>query len=71
MDALQIRLTVTEEEITAVKGQLAAVERGLLEPDADLVYLRKIKDQLVDERKQLREKERLILELILRQSPGK
>jgi septal ring factor EnvC (AmiA/AmiB activator) len=70
MDAFQERLTVAEE-IKAVEGQLAAVERGFLEPDADIAYLRDERKQLRDERRQLREKERLILELILRQSPGK
>ena len=64
MDALQERLTVAEEEIKAVEGQLAAVERKLDEPSADISYLR-------DKEKQLREVKRLILELILRQSPGK
>ena len=49
MDALQERLTVAEE-IKAVEGQLAAVERKLDEPNADISYLR-------DKEKQLREKE--------------
>ena len=49
MDALKERLTVAEE-IKAVEGQLAAVERGLLEPDADIAYLRKEKDQLRERR---------------------
>ena len=71
MDALQERLTVAEEEIKAVKGQLAAVERKLDEPSADISYLRDKEKQLQEEKRQLREKERLILELILRQSPGK
>ena len=64
MDALNERLTVAEGEIKTVEVQLAAVERKLDEPGADIAYLR-------DKEKQLREKERLILELILRQSPGK
>ena len=64
MDALQERLTVAEEEIKAVEVQLAAVERKLDEPGAEKEYLR-------DKEKQLREEKRLILELILRQSPGK
>ena len=64
MDALNERLTVAEGEIKTVEVQLAAVERKLDEPGADIEYLR-------DKEKQLREKERLILELILRQSPGK
>ena len=71
MDALQERLTVAEEEITAVKGQLAGVERGLLEPDADIAYLRKKEDQLVEKEKQLREEKRLILELILQRNSGR
>ena len=71
MDALQERLIVAEDEIKVVVGQLAAVERKLDEPGADIEYLRKEKDQLQNERKQLREEKRLILELILRQSPGK
>ena len=71
MDALNDQRKVAEDEIKVVVGQLAAVERGLLEPDADIAYLRKEKDQLRDKEKQLREEKRLILELILRQSPGK
>jgi septal ring factor EnvC (AmiA/AmiB activator) len=71
MDALNDQRKVAEDEIKVVLGQLAAVERKLDEPDADIAYLRKEKDQLRDEMKQLREKERLILELILRQTPGK
>ena len=63
MDALQKRLTV-EEEIKTVVAQLLAVDRKLDEPGADKPYLR-------DKEKQLRDKEKLILKLILRQSPGK
>ena len=71
MDALNERLTVAEEEIKTVEVQLAAVERKLDEPGADISYLRDKEKRLQEKEKQLREKERLILELILRQSPGK
>ena len=71
MDAFNERLTVAAEEIKVVEGQLAAVERGLHEPDADISYLRKEKDQLREKARQLREEKILILELILRQTPGK
>ena len=78
MDPLNERLTVAEGEIKTVEVQLAAVERKLDEPGADIEYLRKKEDQLREERRQLREEKRLILEekrlileLILRQSPGK
>ena len=69
--ALNERLTVAEGEIKTVEVQLAAVERKLDEPGADIAYLREEKKQLRDKEKQLREEKRLILELILRQSPGK
>lgn len=71
MDALNERLTVAEGEIKTVEVLLAAVERKLDEPGADIAYLRDKEKRLQDKEKQLREKERLILELILRQSPGK
>ena len=71
MDAQEKRFTVAEEEISAVGCQLAAVERGLLEPGADIAYLRDKEKQLRDKEKQLRDNEKLILELILRQSSGK
>ena len=71
MDALQERLIVAEDEIKVVVGQLAAVERKLDEPGADITYLRDKEKRLQEEERQLREIERLILELILRQSPGK
>jgi septal ring factor EnvC (AmiA/AmiB activator) len=71
MDALNERLTVAEGEIKTVEVQLAAVERKLDEPGADIAYLRKKEDQLIEEKRQLREEKRLILEHILRQSPGK
>ena len=71
MDALQERLTVAEDEIKFVVGQLAAVERKLDEPGADISYLRDKEKRLQDKEKQLREEKRIILELILRQSPGK
>jgi septal ring factor EnvC (AmiA/AmiB activator) len=82
MDALNERLTVAEGEIKTIEVQLAAVERKLDEPGADISYLREKERQLREEKRQLREKERqlreekrLILEkerLILeRQSPGK
>ena len=64
MDPLNERLTVAEGEIKTVEVQLAAVERKLDEPGADIEYLRE-KERLI------REEKRLILELILRQSPGK
>ena len=71
MDALNDQRKVAEDEIKVVVGQLAAVERKLDEPGADISYLRDKEKRLQDKEKQLRDKERLILELILRQSPGK
>ena len=71
MDALNDQRKVAEDEIKVVVGQLAAVERKLDEPSADISYLRDKEKQLREKERQLREKKRLILELILRQSPGK
>jgi septal ring factor EnvC (AmiA/AmiB activator) len=63
MNALDERLKGVEEEIKTVEVLLAAVELELVGPDPDIAYLRKKEEQLRDEK-------RLILELILRQSPG-
>ena len=52
------------DALKVVVRKLAAVESKLDEPGADIAYLR-------DKEKQLRDKERLILELVLRQIPGK
>ena len=76
-------------EVKAVEAQIAAVERALLEPNADISYLRKEKDQLRKKEEQIREekkqirkekeqilnginldKEKLNIELKIRQSPG-
>ena len=69
-------------EVKFVEAQIAAVEKALLEPDADISYLRKEKDQLRKKKEQLREekkqilhginldKEKLNIELKIRQSPG-
>ena len=71
MDALYERLTVAGGEIKTVEVQLPAVERKYDEPGADIAYLRDKEKRLQDKEKQLRENERFILELILRQSPGR
>lgn len=71
MDAFEERLRAAEEEIKAVLVRLAAVECKLDEPGTDITYLRKEKDQLRDKEKQLLEENRLLPELILRQSSGK
>ena len=70
MDAFNERLTVAEGKIEVVEDQIADVERGLLKPNADTSYLRDERKQLRKKEEQLREEKRLILELILRQSPG-
>ena len=81
MDALDN----ADQELKAVVGRIADVERALLEPNADTPYLRKKQDQLRKEKEQLRKKEeqlrekeniilsteRLNVELKARQSPGK
>ena len=81
MDALDN----ADQELKAVAGRIADVERALFEPNADTPYLRKKKDQLRKEKEhlrkkeeQLREKENVILsteklniEPEARQSPGK
>ena len=71
-----------ECEVKAVEAQIAAVEKALLEPNADTEYLRKKKDHLRKKEYQLRKKEEQILnginldkeklniELKIRQSPG-
>ena len=53
MDALDN----ADREVKAVEVQIAAVERALLEPNADTPYLREEKKQLREEKKQLRKKE--------------
>lgn len=72
-----------DRDVKAVKVQIAAVERALLEPNADILFLRKEKDQLRKEKEQLRdgknkiqdgmnhEKKKLVVEIKARQSPGK
>ena len=57
MDALNDQRKVAEEEIKAVEGQLAGVERKLDEPGADIAYLRDKEKRLQDKEKQLRENE--------------
>ena len=76
-------------EVKAVEAQIAAVEKALLEPNADKEYLRKKEDQLRKKEEQIREekkqirkkeeqilnginldKEKLNIELKIRQSPG-
>ena len=69
-------------EVKAVEAQIAAVEKALLEPNADISYLRKEKDQLRKKEEQIRkekeqilnginlDKEILNIELKIRQSPG-
>jgi hypothetical protein len=42
--ALNQQLSVAQVQLAAVEVQLVAVESGLLEPDADKVYLRKKED---------------------------
>ena len=72
MDALDN----ADREIKAVEVQIAAIERALLEPNADTAYLRKKEDQLRKKEEQIRDginldKEKLVIELKARQSPGK
>lgn len=69
-------------EVKVVEAQIAAVEKALLEPNADTEYLRKKEDQLRKKEEQIREekkqilnginldKEKLNIELKIRQSPG-
>ena len=49
-----------ECEVKAVEAQIAAVEKALLEPNADKEYLRKKEDQLRKEKEQIRKKEEQI-----------
>ena len=58
MDALDN----ADREVKAVEVQIAAVERALLEPNADTPYLREEKKQLREEKKQLRKKEEQLRE---------
>ena len=51
MDALDN----ADRDVKAVEVQIAAVERALLEPNADISYLRKEKDQLRKEKEQIRD----------------
>ena len=86
MDALDN----ADRKIKAVEVQIAAIERALLEPNADTAYLRKKEDRLRKKEEQIREKEniirkieekiqdginldkeKLVIELKARQSPGK
>ena len=79
-----------DRDVKAVEVQIAAVERALLEPNADTSYLRKEKEQLRKEKEQIRDgmnkiqdgmnkiqdgmnldKEKLVVEIKARQSPGK
>ena len=51
MDALDN----ADRDVKAVEVQIAAVERALLEPNADISYLRKEKDQLRKKEEQIRD----------------
>ena len=64
-----------ECEVKAVEAQIAAVEKALLEPNADKEYLRKENELIRDEKKKILhginlDKEKLNIELKIRQSPG-
>ena len=58
MDALDN----ADREVKAVEVQIAAVERALLEPNADTPYLRKKEEQLREKEEQLRKKEEQLRE---------
>ena len=51
MDALDN----ADRDVKAVEVQIAAVERALLEPNADISYLRKKEDQLRKKEEQIRD----------------
>ena len=70
MDACNERMAVAEGKIKFVEDQIADVESGLLKPNADTSYLQEKEKRLRKKEEQLREEKILILELILRQSPG-
>ena len=72
-----------DRDVKAVEVQIAAVERALLEPNADTSYLRKKEEQLRKKEEQIRDgknkiqdgmnldKKILVVEIKARQSPGK
>ena len=51
MDALDN----ADRDVKAVEVQIAAIERALLEPNADISYLRKKEDQLRKKEEQIRD----------------
>ena len=79
MDALDN----ADRDVKAVEVQIAAVERALLEPNADISYLRKKEDQLRKEKELIRDgknkiqdgmnldKKMLVVEIKARRSPGR
>ena len=69
--ALNEEWAVARVQLAKVKAQLANVESKLREPGTSEANLLEEKKQLREKEKQIREEGILLLQLILRQSPGK